>query len=167
MRKLGVYNKPRKYSDIPGHASALQIRELLPNGIFSNYFKFSFVRNPWDWQVSLYHFAQQKDTHFQNESIKQMSFSDYLNWRVTSDLKLQKDFLTDESDNLLVDFVGKMESIEKDFQTVCERLDINISLPHKNTSVHKPYQEYYDKKLKNLVAEHFRPDIEMFGYTFD
>src|SRR4051794_37346885 len=45
------------------HVKALDLKRALPAAIFDNYFKFAFVRNPWDWQVSLYHYMKQESKH--------------------------------------------------------------------------------------------------------
>ena len=46
-------------------------------------------------------------------------------------------------------------------------LGIPVRLTHFNKSERPDYRSYYNDRLIELVAEHFRDDIEMFGYTFD
>ncbi len=153
-------------SDFPDHISSSQLKARLAPKYFDNYFKFSFVRNPWDWQVSLYHFARQYEQHHQRELTLKMSFEEYIHWRVTEDKHLQKEFMYDAQGNCLVDYIGKMENIDEDFKQITQRIGINATLPHSNKSKHKPYQDYYNDETRNLVAEHFKEDIELFGYTF-
>ena len=38
-------------SDFSQHSSALQVQQYIPSSIYRQYYKFAFVRNPWDWQV--------------------------------------------------------------------------------------------------------------------
>jgi len=152
----------------PFHSRAELLKQGLPVEIYDTYYKFAFVRNPWDWQVSLYHFMLKDPTHFQYELIKSMSsFGDYIDWRVAEDKKLQKDFVTDSNGALIVDFVGRYERIAEDFNNVCNKLNIDATLPHINRSSHNDYRTYYDEKSRKLVEEHFIEDIELFGYTFD
>lgn len=154
-------------SDFADHVSAPELKAKLPGRIWDNYFKFSFTRNPWDWQVSLYHYARQQKDHHQHEQTLAMSFDEYIDWRVNHEVRLQKDFMYDAQGNCLVDYIGKMETIEEDFAKICQRIGIQAELPHSNKSKHKAYQEYYNDHTRNLVATHFKEDIELFNYSFD
>jgi hypothetical protein len=149
------------------HASALEVRSRYPRR-WRDYYTFAFVRNPWAWQVSLYAFMRQQKGHHQGELARSFdSFHSYLEWRVHEDKHLQSQFLSDEDGRLLVDYVGRIETMQDDFATLCTRLGIKAELPHKNASSHHDYRTYYDAYTRRLVAEHFAEDIEHFGYTFD
>ena len=87
---------------------------------------------------------------------------------------------------LLVDFVGKFESLQNDFDQVCARLGIaETTLPHVNATKRtemlrenpdhsqsenprqkRPYVDYYDAALADYVGELYANDIETFGYRF-
>jgi hypothetical protein len=151
----------------PTHIKAREIKSQLPPEVFDNFFKFAFVRNPWDWQVSLYFYMQQSPSHFQYDIVAPMTFDEYIEWRVTEDRWFQKDFVVDENGRLLVDFVGKYEQLNQDFQQVCDTLGLDAALPHKQKSSHRDYRTYYNERTKHLVEEYFKEDIEFFGYTFD
>ncbi|CAN5454357.1 hypothetical protein BH09BAC1_BH09BAC1_00820 [soil metagenome] len=153
-------------SDFPDHITAPELKQQLAPKYFDNYYKFGFTRNPWDWQVSLYHFAIKDVTHGQHELTKKMSFAEYLQWRVNEDKHPQKEFMYDAQGNSLMDFIGKLETIEEDFKKITTHLGITATLPHSNKSNHQQYREYYTPELKELVAQHFKEDIELFGYEF-
>lgn len=156
-----IHRKP-----IKKHATATEIRDSLDREIFNSVFKFTFVRNPWDWQVSLYHYIlENPENHGYEETMKMGSFRNF----VFSREKLtftQTSCLVDESGNLLVDFVGKFENLDQDFQSICQKVGISASLPHINKSKRTSYQDYYDAETRDLTARLYAEDIERFGYTF-
>lgn len=58
------------------HDRAEAIKKKMPADAWSNFFKFGFVRNPWDWQVSLYHFMLNNRNHHQHQLIKSLKSFD-------------------------------------------------------------------------------------------
>jgi hypothetical protein len=152
-----------------GHISARELRAALPREQFDSFFKFAFVRNPWSWQVSVFHFVRQRPDHPDHEFFETLrDFNHYLDWRVnTAGPRLQSDLVCDTSGEVLVDFLGHYETLAADFATVCARLGISRALPHKNRSQHDSYREYYSDETRALVAEAYKADIERFGYEFD
>ena len=151
------------------HLDIMQIKEKVNVHVFDNYFKFGFVRNPWSRAVSLYHRRQGVQMRHR------MSFTEFIKWhKYATDTcihptqkKYQLDFFTDSMGELLVDFIGKFENLQEDFNIICDKIGIpQQQLPHKNKSKHKHYTEYYDEETKQIVAEKYRKDIEYFGYKF-
>jgi hypothetical protein len=167
--KFKIGDRYQLFSDWAiNHIRAREIKKYLPVNEFNEYFKFCFVRNPWDWQVSLYHFMLQYKKHPQHKLIANMkTFDEYIEWRIENDFELQKDFIYDENDNILMDFVGRFESLQEDFNEICLRLEIpTVELPYANKSSHKPFREYYNAHTIRLVREAFREDIELLNYDF-
>ncbi len=150
------------------HINAREIKLLLPDEVYNNYFKFAFVRNPWDWQVSLYHYMLQYKDHPQHNLIcKMKTFDEYIEWRINNDMELQKDFLYDENGNILVDFIGKFENLQEDFNFICKKINVTQSvLPLANPSKHLHYKDYYNKHTRDLIYNAFQKDIETFKYNF-
>jgi len=95
------------------------------------------------------------------------SFEEYLWWEIARNKAFQKPFITDADGNLIVDFIGRYERLQDDFAEVCNRLGISATLPHSNKTRHRDYRTYYDSRTIELVADHWRDDIELLGYTFD
>ncbi len=148
-----------------------KVRNRLGDEIFRNYYKFSFVRNPWDRVVSLY---------LRKEGIQlreKMSFEKFVDWIKYSSSTCeypvpqtnQLDWLVDPSGKLLVDFVGKFERLNEDWEIIARNLKINQTLPHKNKNKArtKHYTEFYNTTTRKIIEEKFKIDIEYFGYTFD
>ena len=167
LAKLVELPQAYTFRSLEAHSTAAQIRDYLGQEKWDSMFSFSFVRNPWDWQVSLYHFIQTNKFNYQRRMISEMTFDEYIRWRVDEDRQLQKDFLVDRHGNLLVDFVGKLEHLRRDFGTVCERIGLDLELPHENASEHATWRSYYTDETAALVADAFREDIDAFGYSFE
>ncbi len=160
----------------PRHAKAIAAQEMLPRELFERLFKFAFVRNPWDLQVSSYHHIRRERPHLL-QGIP--DFESFLRWKfdprrpyhyiIDTSIQLQSDYLIDLHGNIIVDFIGRYERLEEDFREICHRIGIKPPpLPHKRRAKdRRPYQEYYTPETAELVAKHFQRDIEMFGYTFD
>lgn len=154
---------------VPFHLTARQVRERVPRDVFDRYFKFAFVRNPWDWQVSLYHWTMSHPQHFQHDLVRGLGgFDGYIRWRADGNAVLQKTLIGNREGRLLVDHVGRMETIHDDFAEICRIVGISgVQLPHKNRSFSRDYRTYYNDETRDLVARAFAEDIKRFGYTFD
>lgn len=160
---------------LPRHCKAITAQEMLPREFYDSLFKFAFVRNPWDLQVSSYHHIKRERPHLLEAD---ESFADFLHrkldpqrpWQYHIDTSItpQTDYLIDLHGNLIVDFIGRYESLQTDFNTVCDHIGIPRKvLPHKRKATDRArYREYYDDETRALVAEHFAADIERLGYEF-
>jgi Sulfotransferase family len=136
---------------------------------FDAYFKFGFVRNPWDRVVSLY---------LRNEGLEmkeKMTFEEFVDWIKYSSSTCvipgphtnQLDWFVDPHGNVIVDFIGKFENMRSDWKIVADRLGLPGELPHKRKNRdRKHYAEYYSEKTKQIIANKFKVDIEYFQYTF-
>lgn len=147
-----------------------KMRKKIGERQFNTYFKFGFVRNPWDRTVALYN---------RKEGLQMsggMTFEEFVEWiSLSSDTcihptphKNQLDWFTDPDGNILADFIGRFENLQKDWAFVCSKLGINAVLPRENINPGKPahYTKYYTDKTRNIIAEKFQTDIETFGYEF-
>lgn len=156
------------------HATASDVQKELSAEMYGDYYKFAFVRNPWDWQISMYHFILKESDHINHVRVRAMNdFEEYLHWVLETPkpfargaLKFQKDMLIDTQGSIIVDFVGRFEKLECDFKRICQKINIAASLPKINTTVHKDYRSYYNERTKKMVEEHFKEDIKLFSYKF-
>jgi len=154
--------------EFPPHVRAETVKRCLPPQFYARSFKFAFVRNPWDRLVSRYAYLLRSKNHPRHKFIKAMhSFEDYLSWEIARGKMRQTDYVCDARGNLIVDFIGYFERLNEDFAKVCAQLNVKAELPRANTSSHRDYRTYYTPATRDLVAKHFRPDLELFGYDFD
>ena len=167
IAKLVELPQAYTFRSIEAHSTASQVRDYLGQEKWDSMFSFSFVRNPWDWQVSLYHFIQTNKFNYQRRMVSEMTFDEYIRWRVDEDVNLQRDFVYDRHGTQLVDFVGKIEHLSDDFATVCSRIGIPATLGHENSSKHDAWRSYYTDETAALIAEAYKDDIETFGYSFE
>lgn len=132
----------------------------------NDYFVFGLVRNPWDWEVSKYFYMKQTKKHFQYALTNQFSdFSEYLKWRKT-EYRCQLDFFSDDKDNIITDYICKVEELDKMKQVFLKKYGLEIDIPVSNKSKHNSYLKYYNDESKNIISDLYKRDIEHFGYSF-
>jgi hypothetical protein len=151
--------------DFACHESIKVIKSIVKPHLFNSYFKFGFVRNPWDWQVSMYCFMLKNKDHFQHKLVSKMkNFDEYIEWRINDALIFQKSFFYDD-DNLLVDFVGKYESLFDDFNYVENKIGVKTALGHHNRSrLSGDFLKYYTPDSIEKIYQAYQADILAFNY---
>jgi chondroitin 4-sulfotransferase 11 len=145
-----------------------------------DYFKFAFVRNPWERLVSWYNMILKKGVHnkwSQYVLENSNSFEEFLNLTETifesnsidepkSILNNQLDYIT-FNDKIAVDFIGRFDFLQDDFNLICKNIGIeSIVVPHSNKTEYPNYRSYYNSKLVEKVKEMYKKDIEYFNYEF-
>lgn len=151
------------------HDDIRAAQRRMPMETFDRYFKFAFVRNPWDRLVSEYNFLLERPGHGRHKRVSKLAdFQQFIEMQIPRKDAYQINMLCDRQGNLLMDFVGKLENLENDWQTVCTRIGIPCQpLQRKNATQHRHYQDYYDTKSRQLVARHWAREIELFEYSFN
>lgn len=157
----------RRLKMFPYHVTAAELRAAIPAADWDRLFKFAFVRNSWDWQVSLYEYVRQSKQHYHHEQVVRLTFDEYIRWRLSNDFRLQRSFVCDAKGDPILDFIGRFENLEADFSNVTARLGISASLGHANETDRRDYRTYYTPETRRLVADAFAPDIELFEFEFD
>ena len=156
------------------HLLASQIRTEVGAQKFDEYFKFAFVRNPWDKVVSQFHYLKTRPMLRRYMGVGRWgTFNKYV--RVLGENSgchvqsyVQGSFLTNAAGDSLVDFVGRFENLQADFDFVAQKIGLmHQTLPHSTKSERrKPYVEYYNAKTRAIVADIYQADIQQFGYEF-
>lgn len=150
---------------------------------FEEFFKFTFVRNPWDRLVSAFLFlkkggANKADRCWAEKNLS--PFSDFhafvTNWVDRRNVNTWKHFVPQYkflcqpgSQTPIVDFIGYFENLSEDFAYVQNRLQRHSSLQHLNKTEggKRDYREYYTEATRKIVADVYREDIDIFSYNFD
>jgi len=145
---------------------------------YENYFKFSFVRNPWDRLVSCWK-NKVKEADFNyfrisgEEQKKLQDFASFVDFVIErGEMSTNDPHLCAQSrmiDLNHVDFIGRFENFEDDLRKVLSKLKIdNFEVSKKNATIsRKSYHDYYDNITRDKVAEIYAKDIELFNYQFD
>ena len=167
--KLGV--------KFPRHSKVIAAQEMLPKDVFDGLFKFVYVRNPWDLQVSSFHHIRRERPHLLGEH---QDFESFLRWKlaperpyqyhIDTSITLQSDYCIDLHGKVIVDHIARYERFEEEFDEICRRIGIaNPGLPHKRQAKDrkKDYRQYYTDETSQMIADYFKADIELFGYRFD
>ncbi len=161
------------------HLTAKEVIAVIGRGKWDSAYKFTVVRNPWDKMVS--HYKHRIKT--QPESMRLpgskdfIGFGDWLRCTLAEPrdpryysrpqhFLPQVEWLKDDRGELHMDMIIRFESLAEGFRKVAEDLGLDAELPHLNDTVPSSYRDFYDEGLRNLVAAHFRADIDLFGYRF-
>lgn len=160
----------------PRHSHIIAAKEMLPAEYFDSLFKFAFVRNPWDLQVSSFHHIQRERPEVMNGIT---DFNEFMRWKfnperpyqyhIDTSLSLQSDYLVDLHGDICVNFIAKYERLHEDFSTICTKAGLNqIQLPHKRHADNRDpdYRSYYQDDIAEAVGGYFQQDIKMLDYQF-
>ena len=157
------------------HILASTAKHLYSN-YWNDYFKFSFVRNPWDRMLSM-----SKHGEFYGSVVEdgKINVNEYMqrfpNVEIDHRSKSKDENIKPIENavylNILneeLDYIGRFENLQEDFNKVCSIINCKTKLLHKqvNNKKHKHYTEYYDDETRQIVAEIYAKDIELFGYEF-
>ena len=141
------------------------------------YFKFGFVRNPWDRLVSAFFYLDRGGCNALDQAFRDSRLTPYAGeFRAFVrdldkligflHLRPQCHWLCDADGRVLADFVGRFETLANDFNAVAMRLGLPCVLSHLNATDHPSYRELYDSETSAVVRRVYRQDIETFGYDF-
>ncbi len=151
------------------HTTALELRDIIGPETFGRLFKFAFVRNPWDFELSLYEFNRTHPEFPAHQNvIKFANFEDYMmaRKRDTKPQGAQLRYIADADNKVIVDYVGRFETLARDFADVCAKIGVQANALEKiNATAHKPWQAYYTPAMFDLVREMDAADIAAFGYS--
>lgn len=154
--------------------------------VVGRFWSFCFIRNPWDWAVSGWvHVTRNKPAYgdappdfaafltgawdrglVRNpHRLKFKGPRQYVEYhtQITQTEHLRRGRLRGPAP---IAFYGRFERLAQDWERICDRLGREVALPHNNRSERTHYTEYYDDRLRDVVARRDAALIERFGYRF-
>jgi len=165
------------YGTEVGHTPAWVHKKILGPD-YANFFKFTISRDPIDRFVSSYEFLKSGglsrhplDRAFKDEVIDQFSSIDEFvaNWLSPKSIHTyihffpQHYFVYDQNDQCLVDYVGKVETLEQEFRLICEQLNRTCDLQHINSAKKKAKPALAEDSIAK-IRETYAKDFDLFGY---
>ena len=144
----------------------------------SNYFKFGIVRNPWDRLVSSFHQLNKPTggarlmrywSEMGISTFDELVFaledpkSRVMLWRMPH-LRSQSYYLI--SDFTSLDYIGRFEELSQSLSYISKRICLPLKIAHLNSTIRRPYQEYYTNETRDLVGSIYQDDIVNFDYQF-
>ena len=129
------------------------------------FYKFCFLRNPYSRMVSLYKYAK-RWTEFDSSFL---GFCEFLNIgkKFTNNIvweehyEPQSNYISDE-----INFIGKVESINSDFEHICNHLNIpHKELAHDNKSNNASIS--ICKRSSQIIEEIYENDFEFYETKTD
>ena len=82
--------------------------------------------------------------------------------------RTQHAFLCDEDGKVRLDYVGRYETLDRDFSELAARLAIDGQLEHLNQNDERPrtnFETFYTDEAFRMVGELWAVDVESFGYA--
>ena len=170
------------------HMGIDDVKKYYSNLDIDKYYKFAFVRNPWDRFLSLYYdmyFARNGNKKVMNYSklekkyktifFRTKNFKDFARsfqdseWINETHFKPQFNYLSINGE-LCMDFIGKIENLKNDWSIIKKDIGFNY-LPdighNRKSKLNKGnYKEHYDSETYEIVSRIYKKDIDFFGYDF-
>ena len=173
------------------HSQAEQIKNVVGDKIWKEYFTFTIVRNPYSRTLSLYKWVKgivDKFGYVRYFPFRIISKKKFLTWPVTkaylssrnfSDfirndkikndlgMKPQIEWLINENGEVIVDYIGKVEQIDNDFIEISRRIGVKankLEIHNKSKLVAAKDKIALTDNDYEMLYSRFQRDFEIFRY---
>lgn len=175
------------------HILPERIRKAVGDGVWDGYFKFTVVRNPWDWFVSFYYYKIRVNWPNDIRAARRLLIDARTRYRLRRVLPnfelgrhreniefiLKKNYFARQmaampkfyfmNGRQYAAYYIRFEDIERGYDEVCRLLQLpRHSLPKRKSKTRKKgdYRDYYTDWSRAHIARHYRQVIDTFGYRF-
>ena len=163
------------------HAKARDVRRILGEAVWSDYFSFAFVRHPYARLVSFYRWKRDALSRAAPDSriwnwgasqafLRSKNFSEFIRddaFLGSLAAQPQAEWVSDDQGRCIVGFVGRYEELAAGIRVVTDRIGIpadDLARDNASTSDPSPGLFFRDESDYDFVREIHRRDFEMFGY---
>lgn len=154
----------KNYEGYFNHISASEVKAKVGEKIWKEYFVFCVERNPWDKTLSYYHMINKRN----GDTI---TFEQYLSG---SDFCIDFPAYTssDNSKEIIVDKVLRYENLNEELAVIFKELgipfdgELNVRAKSEYRTDKSHYSSVYSPEQARLIADAFRNEIELFGYSY-
>jgi len=149
------------------HPELADVRRFLGEEIWNSYFKFGFVRNPFDIAVSRYHWDMKGKMGIQETSVE--GFREWVKQGGLFD-KDRAHLYISNGKAVELDFIGYYENLEEDVKYIYQKIGVpSLDLPTLKGGFrdNSSYISFYDQTTTQLVEEFFSDDFKLLQYNFE
>lgn len=148
------------------HITIDDLRTFYGDEEIDSYYSFAFIRNPWEWLVSMYAFIRGHQPHPESMICGHMTFKQFLRYFAAKNVSQHSFFAV--NGRPAVTKVFRFEEMPQALQEIGSQTGLRFEqFPVENVSNHNAYWEYYDHEDVDLVRRAFSDDIALGGYAFE
>ena len=165
-RPIDIYRyiaRKRKKDRFYHHISAKEIKQLVSEDIWNNYYKFCFERNPWDRVISFYYWRLKKNP--------QQTISEFIDSGLPEVLHEYGYGRYTINDKIVVNRVCLFENLSRELEIISKKLnfpEIPV-LPKAKSAIRKDkrhYREILNSEDKKKIEKLFHREIQLFNYNY-
>ncbi len=167
---IGVKSHYRgRLSQNPPHPTAVEMSKFFEKE-WNSYFKFAFVRNPYEQAISDYHWRRKSTgvhISFREYLIELLQGSNAANKLAHANSVSNLDMVAIDNE-IVVDRLGRYEDLESDFSEVASYLnlrDASLGKRQKRGMKNVGLASFYGSEELQIAGELFAREMECFDYT--
>ena len=165
------------YEIVRGHADVQEVFDREDD--YSDYKKFSVVRNPYTWLYSIYKFSQNLTNHPFHIISKLWEFDYFVNWLMdyrdfvndskvlNGKLQTQTEYISLDN-KIVIDYIIKYESLDDDYMDVMDKLNVPYYtiLPKENIGTYETpdFTETLSRETLDKINTYYNNDFTNFNY---